>query len=522
MKQLLLITGLCLHTALHTSAAARDEAPLTLGKKGRVLVRMPYRATSNNPESNPIPKPQPAGGIRVITVGGTGWPKKIDGPRGVSAFRDPFEVAIDANGDAIISEHWNHDVRKISGQTYVASTVASGIRHATGLDIDRFGNIYVSRYYGPGCRGGDIMRLTPSGQRKIIQKGFFRPTSVCVDEKGTLWVADTPKDKIIRIQPDGTRKIWDDVHASHIALGPDGSLYCADYVKSCVRRITPKGTVEIVAGMLGRKGQRDGAASQALFQGLYGIAVSPRGTIFVTDGHAIRKISPEGVVSTVAGHPDESGNIDGTAAEARFLKPCGLALDRKGNLWVTCRNGYVRLIMNVENENSTTKGPASRGGGWQADDIIYDGWKIRGPKRFRDKLIEDLQVLENETPLFYAMAQKTVKMFRWHPKSKRSWAYPPHGNIGFVPNDFEKSNGQHRTGWFFLVVIHEIQHCSRQYGHGSEAGACYAMYYYGSKTKGVRPAKFLLNYSKALALKRGYDATDWKINLSRLRTGLNK
>ena len=124
------------------------------------------------------------------------------------------------------------------------------------LDIDRFGNIYVSRYYGSGCRGGDILRLSPGGQRTVVHRGFFRPTSVCVDKKGTLWVADTPKDKIIRIQPDGTRKIWNDVHASHIALGPDGSLYCADYGKSCVRRITPKGTVEIVAGMVGRKGQR--------------------------------------------------------------------------------------------------------------------------------------------------------------------------------------------------------------------------------------------------------------------------
>ena len=328
-------------------------------KQIRIQLRLP--SVKEKVIDDPTKGSRNSSKIRVITVGGDGRPQKIDGTPAVSAFRDPYEVAIDSNGDAIISEHWNHDVRKISGQTYTASTVASGIRNATGLDIDRFGNIYVSRYYGSGCRGGDIMRITPGGQRTVVHRGFFRPTSVCVDKKGTLWVADTPKDKIIRIQSDGTRKIWNDVHASHIALGPDGSLYCADYGKSCVRRINPDGKIENVAGVPGRKGQRDGAASQALFQGLYGIAVSPQGTIFVTDGQAIRKISPEGMVSTVAGHPDESGNIDGSASEARFFKPCGLALDSNGDLWVTCRAGYVRLVLNAEGatfENDNPEGSA--------------------------------------------------------------------------------------------------------------------------------------------------------------------
>ena len=348
MKNLILITCVCLQLALFNSVAGQNKASLIMGKEGRILLRMPSQGTLTPPISD---------SIHVITVGGNGWPKKIDGPRGVSAFRDPFEVAIDSNGDAIISEHWNHDVRKISTKDYIASTVASGIRHATGLDIDRFGNIYVSRYYGAGCRGGDIMRITPDGQRTVIHRGFFRPTSVCVGEKGSLWVADTPKSKIIRIHPDGTRKTWDDVHASHIALGPEGSLYFADYGKSCVLRINPEGKVEIVAGVPGRKGHIDGAASKALFQGLYGIAVCSQGTIFVTDGHAIRKISSDGMVRTVAGHPNIRGNVDGSASEARFIKPCGLALDGDGNLWVTCRAGYVRLVINAEKMTKAEEAP---------------------------------------------------------------------------------------------------------------------------------------------------------------------
>jgi len=345
MKILILLVALLSSAFKSVAIEAGDES-----KQIRIQLRLP--SVKKQVTDEPTKVTRTSSKVRVITVGGDGRPQKIDGPPAVSAFRDPFEVAIDSNGDAIISEHWNHDVRKISGQTYIASTVASGIRNATGLDVDRFGNIYVSRYYGARCRGGDIMRITPSGQRNVIHRGFFRPTSVCVDKKGALWIADTPKKQIIRIQPDGARKTWDAVHASHIALGPDGSLYCADYWKSCVRRINPDGTVEIVAGMLGRKGQRDGKASQALFQGLYGITVSPYGTIFVTDGHAVRKISPEGIVSTVAGHPDESGNIDGTASEARFFKPSGLALDGDGNLWVTCRTGYVRLVINAEKGGS--------------------------------------------------------------------------------------------------------------------------------------------------------------------------
>ena len=164
--------------------------------------------------------------------------------------------------------------------------------------------------------------------------------------------------------------------------------------------------------------------------------------------------------------------------------------------------------------NSTVKGPIPHG----VDSVLYDGIEIRGPQRYRDKVISHLKILEEETPLFYAMTRKQVKKMIWEQNKKRSYAWPRRGHIHFAQGDFETPKGIRKSTWFWLVLIHEIQHCCRQYGNGHEPAACYAMYYYGNKVKGMKADRFYLKWCKGLALKRGYDATDWELNLARLRT----
>ena len=333
-------------------ATSEDSAQVSMVKIGGDTEPL----ITKKPDYSAPPSTPGIAAMRVITVGGNGRPGKVDGKPEVSVFRDPYEIAIDKDGNAIISEHWNHDVRKISAEGYIASTVADNFQHATGLGIDPAGNIYVTRYYS-----GDVTRITPDGRREVVQKGFFKPSSVRVDGKGNMWVAISPREEIVRINPQGIRKTWKNVKASHIALGPDGSLYFADYKIHCIRRITPNGEVKLVAGKPGQKGHRDGSVAQAQFQGLYGITVSPEGNVYVTDGNAIRRVSTSGMVSTIAGHPEESGHLDGPPNKARFTKLSGLALDRKGNLWVTSRSAFVYIITNVEPPAGSRPKPSTSG-----------------------------------------------------------------------------------------------------------------------------------------------------------------
>ena len=346
----------------------QDKAPPTIGKEGRVLVRMPFcrgglpvGVPQSTPEQlDPNLRPESSAGIRVITVGGS--PKrcgKVNGGRDVSLFFDPHTLWIDKDGNCYISEHWNHGVRKITAGDFITSEVANHLHHATGLCGDSKGNLYVTRFYH-----GDVVRISPDGQRKVMQSGFNRPCAVRVDEKGTMWVANTYSAQIIRITPNGRRTIWKGMQAHHIALGSNGDLYVACQSDQTVRKIgvndTPRKAVEIIAGKPNQKGHIDGAASQARFSSLSGIAVSASGNIYVGDQHAIRRISPEGQVSTIAGKLEVPGVVDGPADKARFSGIAGLAIDSKGNLWVANRDKVVRQIINIEKKSEET-GESSNG-----------------------------------------------------------------------------------------------------------------------------------------------------------------
>ena len=175
-------------------------------------------------------------------------------------------------------------------------------------------------------------------------------------------------------------------------------------------------------------------------------------------------------------------------------------------------NRQLRIALRSQSSailSGSEENPAQRGGGWKSDDFLYDVWKIRGPERIRVRLIENLRVIELEHPKFYEVARRKVKMFRMNPNTNRSWAFAPHGNIGLGQGAFEKADGTPRIGLFFLTLIHEMQHCNT-YGDVSEGAACYAMGYYGRKTKAILPSRFLLRYYDALALKKGYNAAKWQ------------
>jgi sugar lactone lactonase YvrE len=120
------------------------------------------------------------------------------------------------------------------------------------------------------------------------------------------------------------------------ALNADaaGNVVVADAGNALVRRIAADGTVTTIAGTAGVHGIVDGAGSAAGFQFVQGITRDSAGNVYVTDASTIRKITPTGVVSTMAGSAKEAGAVDGTGSAARFVYPSAIAADAGGNLYV--------------------------------------------------------------------------------------------------------------------------------------------------------------------------------------------
>jgi hypothetical protein len=126
-----------------------------------------------------------------------------------------------------------------------------------------------------------------------------------------------------------------------IAVDASGNLYVSDTDNYVVRKISPTGVVSLLAGQVGVTGSADGPASKALFASPSGIAVDGAGNVFVADtyNNTIRKISPAGAVSTLAGTPGPGNDQDGVGTGAGFNEPTGLAIDASGNLFVADLGG---------------------------------------------------------------------------------------------------------------------------------------------------------------------------------------
>jgi sugar lactone lactonase YvrE len=128
---------------------------------------------------------------------------------------------------------------------------------------------------------------------------------------------------------------------------PITNVYVADEGNHTIRKITPSGDVTTLAGLARTSGTANGAGSNARFNIPRGIAVDESGTVYVADqGNAtIRKITPEGMVSTWAGRAGATGIANGSGANARFTYPEGLAVDNAGNVYVgDWGNDNVRKI----------------------------------------------------------------------------------------------------------------------------------------------------------------------------------
>ena len=193
------------------------------------------------------------------------------------------------------------------------------------------------------------------------ESAFYNPVGVAADTAGNLYVADAFNSLVRKIAPDGvvttvagsaTSGFADGVgtaaefnHLHSLALDSSNNLYVADTDNNRIRKITSDGVVTTFAGS-GTVGNVDGTGVTAEFNQPYGVAFDSSGTLYVADTYnsLIRKITPDGVVTTLAGS-GTAGYADGTGTAAVFDHPRRLAFDSADNLYVAdTGNNVVRKI----------------------------------------------------------------------------------------------------------------------------------------------------------------------------------
>jgi hypothetical protein len=261
----------------------------------------------------------------ITTVAGTGQPgfSGDGGPATQARLNGPAGIAVDAAGALFIGDNFNSRVRKVSPAGMI-STVAR-LSFPQLIALDQAGNLFIKE------RGANrVRRLSPAG---LLTTVAGSGTAGFSGDGG-------PATEARILGPGG------------FAVDAAGNLYFADHNNHRIRKVSPDGIITTVAGS-GPTGRGNGAstgdggfATEARLNGPLGLALDRSGNLFVSEagevsgghvggGYRVRKVSAAGIISTVAGSdaPGFSGD-GGPATQARLNTPVGVAVDTAGNLFI--------------------------------------------------------------------------------------------------------------------------------------------------------------------------------------------
>lgn len=296
-----------------------------------------------------------AASLELLAGGPGGGVGYFDAIGPSAKFFNPYGIAVDSSGTIYVADSGNLVVRKITAQG----------------DVTTFA----------GSAGQDgFVDGTGSAARFGRQTSLPGPLALATDASGNVYVSDTYNFSIRKISPAGAVTTYagtgqmgtQDGPASSatfhdpwgIAVDAAGNVYVGD--RGAVRRISPDRMVTTIAGRVIETGYQDGTAGEARFNGIAGLALDNAGNLYISDSgnRVIRRLASNGVVTTIAGSPGISGNADGVASAASFNAPFGLTMDAAGNLYVAdWGNRVIRKISPSGSVSTIAVGSADCSGG---------------------------------------------------------------------------------------------------------------------------------------------------------------
>jgi sugar lactone lactonase YvrE len=260
----------------------------------------------------------------------------------------------------------------VTGTVGYAPDSGPALNGADGIAVDAAGNLFLTD-------SGQVLKVSPAGIISTVAARLTNPGFIALDQAGNLFIKESSWDfeslhanRVRKLSPAGllTTVAGTGTHGfsgdggpatearlygpGGLAVDAAGNLYFADHYNNRIRKVSPDGIITTVAGSGPAASAGDGGlATKARLNGPFGLALDRSGNLFVSEagtevdrGYRVRKVSPDGIITTVAGS-DASGfsGDGGPATQARLSVPLGVAVDTEGNLFIAdADNHRIRKV----------------------------------------------------------------------------------------------------------------------------------------------------------------------------------
>lgn len=303
-------------------------------------------------------------------------PTSTDGTGALAHFYYPRSVAIDSNGDVLVSEAGSRAIRRVTTAGVVITMryfYGADVSSVSAITVDKFGVAYIATagtaqkiwqivagapvFVAGGVSWKGAPALPPDGVGSAAS--FLSIVALAADSTGKVYVADSGPMR--ELTPSGTVRTLAGAYErggvngqgsvarlgriTGIALDAGDNAVISEYDRADWRVVTAAGVVSAFGATSATRDYVDGAGAAARFNLLDSMASGPDGTLYTVDSirHVVRTVSPAGAVSLFAGVPDSKGAINGAVGVATFSTPRAIAVGKDGVVYVADNNGIRKI-----------------------------------------------------------------------------------------------------------------------------------------------------------------------------------